>query len=201
MQTQAALTQELALIQGPPGTGKTYVGIHIIRLLLANTDPVSSTRPAASQSRPSAKLVVGPILCVCYTNHALDQFLEGLMDAGIEKIVRVGSRCAPLCWRCFCAVSTRNQARIPCQIRPQIACVDQSQLDSWECRCAMVQKRPLCMLRRSKSERLEACNLRTLCHGRASPTQRHLLYSSKEECEGMEKEIGWHMDNLLALPR
>jgi hypothetical protein len=34
----------------------------------------------------------GPILCVCYTNHALDQFLEALLDRGITKIVRVGSR-------------------------------------------------------------------------------------------------------------
>lgn len=31
-----------------------------------------------------------PIVCVCYTNHALDQFLESLLDAGIEDIVRVG---------------------------------------------------------------------------------------------------------------
>lgn len=39
-----------------------------------------------------------PILCVCYTNHALDQFLVGLLDAGIESIVRVGgnSRCERL---------------------------------------------------------------------------------------------------------
>lgn len=28
----------------------------------------------------------------CYTNHALDQFLEELLDAGIKKIVRLGSR-------------------------------------------------------------------------------------------------------------
>ena len=33
---------------------------------------------------------LGPILCVCFTNHALDQFLLGLVDAGIENIVRVG---------------------------------------------------------------------------------------------------------------
>ncbi len=94
MGVQAALSQELALIQGPPGTGKTYVGIQIIRLLLANTVAVSPTRQRHMRlEAPSAKPVVGPILCVCYTNHALDQFLEGLMDAGIEKIVRAGSRC------------------------------------------------------------------------------------------------------------
>jgi hypothetical protein len=32
------------------------------------------------------------ILCVCYTNHALDDFLEGLLDVGICDIVRIGGR-------------------------------------------------------------------------------------------------------------
>jgi hypothetical protein len=32
------------------------------------------------------------ILCVCYTNHALDDFLEGLWDVGICDIVRIGGR-------------------------------------------------------------------------------------------------------------
>jgi hypothetical protein len=32
------------------------------------------------------------ILCVCYTNHALDQFLEHLLNAGENDIVRIGSR-------------------------------------------------------------------------------------------------------------
>ncbi len=30
------------------------------------------------------------ILCVCYTNHALDQFLEHLYDAGERRLVRIG---------------------------------------------------------------------------------------------------------------
>jgi hypothetical protein len=29
---------------------------------------------------------------VCLTNHALDSFLEGLLDVGIESIIRVGSQ-------------------------------------------------------------------------------------------------------------
>jgi len=32
------------------------------------------------------------ILCVCYTNHALDQFLEHMVDAGEKRIVRIGGR-------------------------------------------------------------------------------------------------------------
>lgn len=30
-------------------------------------------------------------MCSCYTNHALDQFLEHLLDNGIEDIIRIGS--------------------------------------------------------------------------------------------------------------
>ncbi|GAQ90342.1 NF-X1 zinc finger and helicase domain protein [Klebsormidium nitens] len=85
----AALTEELVLIQGPPGTGKTFLGIKIVQALLRNSGsaprgrvaPLAGTKPA-----------LGPILCVCYTNHALDQFLEGLLKAGVQKLVRVGGR-------------------------------------------------------------------------------------------------------------
>lgn len=34
----------------------------------------------------------GPILVVCYTNHALDQFLEEIFEFHREGIVRVGGR-------------------------------------------------------------------------------------------------------------
>lgn len=72
----ASLTRSLALIQGPPGTGKSYTGIALMKILLANKDV--------------AKL--GPIICVTYTNHALDQSLEHLVDAGVKQIIRIGSR-------------------------------------------------------------------------------------------------------------
>jgi len=32
------------------------------------------------------------ILCVCYTNHALDQFLEHMLEAGEKRLVRLGGR-------------------------------------------------------------------------------------------------------------
>ncbi|KAL9094875.1 MAG: hypothetical protein Q9165_002824 [Trypethelium subeluteriae] len=69
-----ALTRSLALIQGPPGTGKSYTGVSIIRVLIEN-------REAAN---------LGPTVCVCYTNHALDQLLEELVMSGIQDIVRIG---------------------------------------------------------------------------------------------------------------
>ena len=37
------------------------------------------------------------LLCVCYTNHALDQFLEALLSKGITSIVRIG-RCLKGGW-------------------------------------------------------------------------------------------------------
>ncbi|NXP66262.1 ZNFX1 protein, partial [Chloropsis cyanopogon] len=75
-----ALTKELAIIQGPPGTGKTYVGLKIVQALLTNDHVWQSTHQKC------------PILIVCYTNHALDQFLEGILSFQRDGIVRVGGR-------------------------------------------------------------------------------------------------------------
>ncbi|KAM5490751.1 hypothetical protein McaMca56_007903 [Microsporum canis] len=72
----AALTREYAFIQGPPGTGKSFIGIRLMRVLLA--------------CKKKSKL--GPVVVVCYTNHALDQFLEELVQAGVEKIIRIGGQ-------------------------------------------------------------------------------------------------------------
>lgn len=66
-----ALTRRLSVIQGPPGCGKTFIGLQIIATLLMNTD--------------------SQILVVCYTNHALDQFLSGLMRY-TDSIVRIGNQ-------------------------------------------------------------------------------------------------------------
>ena len=73
-----ALTRELSIVQGPPGTGKTYIGLKIAEVLLLNHEVWNMTR--------------GPILVLCYTNHALDQFLEGILRFHGKDIVRVGSR-------------------------------------------------------------------------------------------------------------
>lgn len=64
-----ALSSELALIQGPPGTGKSYTGICLVKTLLDSCSKIKS----------------GPILIVCYTNHALDQFLESLVKRTLNK--------------------------------------------------------------------------------------------------------------------
>lgn len=85
-----ALSSELAIIQGPPGTGKTFIGRLIVRILFENMELWNPAR-------------THPLLVVCFTNHALDQFLEGVLsdlDADgrhiqdFPSIVRLGSRCA-----------------------------------------------------------------------------------------------------------
>ena len=76
LSTINALRSCLALIQGPPGTGKSYTGVAIIKALLKNRD--------------AAKL--RPIICIYYTNHALDQLLEYLVKDRVEQLIRLGSR-------------------------------------------------------------------------------------------------------------
>lgn len=70
---KGALTKEFAMIQGPPGTGKTYIGLEIVKIIIENLY--------------ETKKLINPIMIVCMTNHALDQFLEG-----IWKITRNISR-------------------------------------------------------------------------------------------------------------
>ncbi|KAK3789138.1 hypothetical protein RRG08_012128 [Elysia crispata] len=75
-----ALTKRLAVIQGPPGTGKTYVGLKVVETILRNQISYEGN----------------PILVVCYTNHALDQFLEGILEF-CDGIIRVGGRSKSTC--------------------------------------------------------------------------------------------------------
>ena len=79
-----ALTKEMALIQGPPGTGKTYVGLKLIEALLRNRTPWEAIGLGQGKC---------PIIVICYTNHALDQFLEGILRLKLNvQVRRIGSR-------------------------------------------------------------------------------------------------------------
>jgi AAA domain len=53
-------------------TGKTFLGALVTRTIRRNADET--------------------ILCVCYTNHALDQFLEHMLSSGERRLVRMGGR-------------------------------------------------------------------------------------------------------------
>jgi len=74
---KSAFTKEFVVVQGPPGTGKTFLGLKVATVLLNNA-PIWNASGV-------------PMLVVCYTNHALDQFLEGLVGV-THRIVRVGGR-------------------------------------------------------------------------------------------------------------
>ena len=71
------LTSKIALVQGPPGTGKTHIGTIVTNIFRQNLKKNSK------------------ILVVCYTNHALDQFLENILNYNVpeDDIVRIGGRC------------------------------------------------------------------------------------------------------------
>ena len=56
------LRNRIGIIQGPPGCGKTFIGIQMLRLLLS----------LSSLKDPK-------ILVLTYKNHALDEFLKGIM--------------------------------------------------------------------------------------------------------------------------
>jgi hypothetical protein len=73
----AGLEQSVSIIQGPPGTGKSFIGALLAKTLHDFTDHT--------------------LMVLCYTNHALDQFLEDLMDIGIpdSSMVRLGSKATP----------------------------------------------------------------------------------------------------------
>jgi len=63
----------LILIQGPPGTGKTIIGALMVYIIMNNSINLK-------------------ILVLCYTNHALDQFGNILIDLMPDfNIKRMGS--------------------------------------------------------------------------------------------------------------
>ncbi|CAG4956216.1 unnamed protein product [Colias eurytheme] len=70
-----ALTHEFAVIQGPPGTGKTYLGVKVAERILK-----------LKQTEKNCFLLI-----ICYTNHALDQFLDAILRI-TTSIVRIGGQ-------------------------------------------------------------------------------------------------------------
>ncbi|XP_065336300.1 NFX1-type zinc finger-containing protein 1-like [Cloeon dipterum] len=77
-----AVNSEIALIQGPPGTGKTYVALKITEIMIKNKEDFG---------------IEGPILVLCKTNRALDQFMLGVLKF-TTQILRFGgqSQCPEL---------------------------------------------------------------------------------------------------------
>ena len=87
----------------PPGTGKTFIGVKIVKLLLHNSNLWCNQ--SFSRKRP--------ILMLCYTNHALDQFLEYCVTecSLTTGVVRVGGRCKNRNLEGFLLKNIKNLAR------------------------------------------------------------------------------------------
>ncbi|ODM90617.1 NFX1-type zinc finger-containing protein 1 [Orchesella cincta] len=103
-----ALTSELSIIQGPPGTGKTFIGLQILKTLLLNK--------TGRKNLPNQSLVIpnAPILILCYTNHALDQFLELLLSEIDElDLIRVGGQCKSEILKRHSLPEKRAQMKLP----------------------------------------------------------------------------------------
>lgn len=116
---KAAIAEEFVAIQGPPGTGKTYLALQVAKHILLNYGPPIFNSFGLSDLDDDEedlfdegvckytnkrkefyydniyfheeKRLDVPILVVCFTNHALDQFLEGLLTC-TRRIIRVGGQ-------------------------------------------------------------------------------------------------------------
>ena len=71
-----SLSRQFSLIQGCPGCGKSFIAGKLVKVLLAN--------------KPQTE--IGPIVALSYTNHALDGLLCNLLEMGVDKVIRIGSR-------------------------------------------------------------------------------------------------------------
>ncbi|VDC00512.1 unnamed protein product [Peniophora sp. CBMAI 1063] len=95
-----ALKQRVSLIQGPPGCGKGFIGALIAKIMHDRTD--------------------ARILIACYTNHALDQLLEDLLDNNVpaDSMVRLDGK------------TTTRTAHIPLFNRTRVSALSRNNFDS-----------------------------------------------------------------------
>ena len=89
---EIALNNKLSLVQGPPGTGKTHFGTIITNIFLQNLNNNTDKNEDESEEENENTNKNSQILVVCYTNHALDQFIEKISNY-TDNIVRIGGRC------------------------------------------------------------------------------------------------------------
>ncbi|KAF8533486.1 hypothetical protein BDD12DRAFT_946339 [Trichophaea hybrida] len=162
-----SLKHELALVQGPPGTGKSFVGHKIVQILLANRD----------------LLKIGPIICVCYTNHALDQFLGHLLDSGEEKIIRMGSQ----------SKSERLAKLMLFNVRTGSMPTKVEKMGIWQCNQAIeeIQTQMQSLLERSS----RGCTYTDIAYYLQSHSQQthDLLFAGAKDVKTQDSENGWRV--------
>ena len=185
---KAALTQEMAVIQGPPGTGKTFMGLKIAETYLKN-------RQAWDPSKSS------PILVVCFTNHALDQFLEGIKRIrGLDgtNIIRIGGR-------------SKSNELSDCQLQKKIEKVREARslpkklLNSFrDARAEMLAQQKIIMTKMKNCDAVEKNKVLSLSDLSGCISRRHqhqLLQEAYEEDREIEIWLGlWFSEDLQDFP-
>ena len=90
---EITLNNKISIVQGPPGTGKTHFGTIITNIFLQNlNNNYLYENEEEDESDEENINKNSQILVVCYTNHALDQFIEKISNY-TNNIVRIGGRC------------------------------------------------------------------------------------------------------------
>lgn len=89
-----ALTQPITLIQGPPGEFNPEPGLALVRRQMLILYVGTGKSFIGAQIAKYLHKAGQRILVLSYTNHALDQFLEDLLDVGIPAadLVRMGAK-------------------------------------------------------------------------------------------------------------
>mmetsp|Transcript_13248 Transcript_13248/g.23752 ORF Transcript_13248/g.23752 Transcript_13248/m.23752 type:complete len:1826 (+) Transcript_13248:159-5636(+) len=77
--------RKISLTQGPPGTGKSFVATKLVQCLVANKEIILGKR-GEREGKGMRILLLG------HSNHAIDQFLRSILELGIRKVCRIGSR-------------------------------------------------------------------------------------------------------------
>jgi len=98
-------------------------GTTVIQVLLENSHVWNAADPAENS----------PILVVCYTNHALDQFLEGLSAFVRRGIVRVGGAAGARSWRRSCCGSCAGEAATRAPYRAASSSTASRREATWNC--------------------------------------------------------------------
>ncbi|KAI1989899.1 hypothetical protein LOZ53_003465 [Ophidiomyces ophidiicola] len=121
----SCLSHAVSLIQGPPGKAFHLSNAESVKLISLGTGKSFIGALAAKALCENTKET---ILVLCFTNHALDQFLEDLLSIGIpaELMVRLGSKFTDQTKQLCLSEQKRNTSK---QFPWSVVCAKRGRLD------------------------------------------------------------------------